>query len=253
MNSIIAWVGGKKRLREQIIDEFPKEKLGLYVEVFGGAGWVLLARDKHAKYEVYNDINKNLSTLFKCVKYHREELEKEIEFNLYSRDEFNYQKKILNLDNMTDIQRSAIFFSLIKHSFGSKGLDFATRGRSKIEAISRFKDLAKRLDRVVIENKDFEELLSVYDRKDTLFYLDPPYYNSEKYYKDYGYKFDESDHLRLKSALDKVSGKWILSYNDNDFTRELYKNYNILEVERKECLSSDYNDKQYKELIIKNY
>lgn len=33
MNSIIAWVGVNKRLREQIIDEFPKEKLGLYVVV----------------------------------------------------------------------------------------------------------------------------------------------------------------------------------------------------------------------------
>ena len=40
MNSFIGWIGGKKLLRKEIIARFPEE-YGRYVEVFGGAGWVL--------------------------------------------------------------------------------------------------------------------------------------------------------------------------------------------------------------------
>ncbi len=32
--------------------------------------------------------------------------------------------------------------------------------------------------------------------------------------------------------LDNIKGKFILSYNDCDYIKELYKNYNITEVDR---------------------
>ena len=57
MDSFISWAGGKKALRGKVIKEFPeKGTFGSYVEVFGGAGWVLFAAEKHALKEVYNDI-----------------------------------------------------------------------------------------------------------------------------------------------------------------------------------------------------
>ena len=40
MNSFMSWVGGKKSLRDKIIIRFPLN-YGRYIEVFGGAGWVL--------------------------------------------------------------------------------------------------------------------------------------------------------------------------------------------------------------------
>jgi DNA adenine methylase len=36
---------------------------------------------------------------------------------------------------------------------------------------------------VTIENLSFEEMVLKYDGEGTLFYLDPPYYEYEKYYK----------------------------------------------------------------------
>ena len=39
MNSFIAWIGGKKLLRKEIVKRFPEEGFTRYVEVFGGAGW----------------------------------------------------------------------------------------------------------------------------------------------------------------------------------------------------------------------
>ena len=38
MNSFIAWIGGKKLLRKEIVKRFPEEGFTRYVEVFGGAG-----------------------------------------------------------------------------------------------------------------------------------------------------------------------------------------------------------------------
>lgn len=54
INSFISWVGGKKALRDEILLRFPIEYTK-YVEVFGGAGWVLFHKPKGKDYEVFND------------------------------------------------------------------------------------------------------------------------------------------------------------------------------------------------------
>lgn len=80
MNSFISWIGGKKALRGKILEAFPEEGYERYIEVFGGAGWVLFASDKHAPLEVYNDMDGNLVNLFRCVKYHPDALKQELNF-----------------------------------------------------------------------------------------------------------------------------------------------------------------------------
>ena len=61
MDSFMTWIGGKKALRGKIVEQFPEPgTYGRYIEVFGGAGWVLFSSDSHAKMEVYNDVNGNL-------------------------------------------------------------------------------------------------------------------------------------------------------------------------------------------------
>lgn len=69
MNSFISWIGGKKLLRNKIIEYFPKE-FDRYIEVFGGAGWLMFYKDKHAGLEIFNDYNNELINLYRCVKYH---------------------------------------------------------------------------------------------------------------------------------------------------------------------------------------
>jgi len=112
--------------------------------------------------------------------------------------------------------------------------------------------IQERLSNVIIENKDFQNLIKVYDKKDALIYLDPPYFGTEKYYSA---QFKLEDHLRLKETLDNVQGKFILSYNDCEHIRELYKDYNIEEISRNHNLVGRYSDKDnvYKELLIRNY
>ena len=85
-----------------------------------------------------------------------------------------------------------------------------------------------------------------------MFYLDPPYVKTEKYYT--AYEFTTEDHKRLKSILNGIKGRFILSYNDCEFIRDLYKDYNVISVDRLNLLSANTNNQQrFKEIIITNY
>lgn len=251
MDSFISWIGGKKALRKKIVEQFPqKGTYSRYVEVFGGAGWILFSSDRHAKMEVYNDVNGNLINLFRCVKYHPDALQDELQYMLISREQFYDAKEQINIRGMTDIQKAARFFIMIKESFGSDLRSFGLRARDLDKAKEYLYEVSKRLNRAVIENLDFERILKNYDKSDTLFYLDPPYYRTEKYYPD---RFMPEDHERLKDALTEIKGKFVLSYNACDYIKTLYDRYNVIEVERTHNLVQKKEKPRYHELIIKNF
>lgn len=248
MNSFISWIGGKKLLRKKILEQFP-DSYDRYIEVFGGAGWLLFSKDKHAPMEVFNDVNGELINLYRVVKYHPEALQKELEWLLMSREQL-FDELNRNTRGMTDIQRAARFFCMIKESFGADCRSFGVRTRDMKKAVDYLKSVSERLNRVVIENQDFERLIKTYDRSGALFYLDPPYYEAEKYYPD---RFNPEDHIRLKKCLGGLNGKFILSYNDCPQIRELYNGFTIIEVERLDNLVNKIESRRYKELIIKNF
>ena len=111
-------------------------------------------------------------------------------------------------------------------------------------------DLKERIRNTYVENLSFEKIIDKYDREHTFFFIDLPYFKTTGY-KD---KFGEEHHLLLKDKLTNLKGKFLLTINDHDSTREWYKDFNIKEVEVNYSVSKDHKDKQkYKELIITNY
>lgn len=252
MDSFISWIGGKKLLRNKILSLFSEKKeFNRYVEVFGGAGWVLFASERHAETEVYNDMDGRLVNLFRCVKYHPDALQKELEFTLNSREQFFDAREQAEVRGMTDIQRAARFYVLIKESFGIDLRSFGMRTRDMERAVNYLEKASERLRSVVIEHQDFEKVIKNHDRETTLFYLDPPYYGTESYYTE---KFPQEDHIRLKNLLDGIKGKFILSYNDCGYIRGLYKDYGITETDRAHNLVGGGKTKpRYKEVLVKNF
>lgn len=251
MNSFISWVGGKKLLRKEIVSRFP-DNYNKYVEVFGGAAWVLFYKEYLQQTEVYNDINGDLVNLFRCVKYHPDAIEKELELVLNSREIFNDYKNNRQMQGLTDIQRASRYLYLIRASYGSKVTSFGMKNRD-LTNLSDIYEIKKRLAKVVIEHKSYDELIKQYDREGTLFYCDPPYHKTERMYDTGDFVFNDEQHLKLRDILSGIKGKFILSYNDDDFIRELYKNYNIISIKRSNNLSITGKNKEFSELIITNY
>lgn len=155
MNSPIGWIGGKRALRKEIIELFPQEGVGRYIEVFFGAGWVFFGREKQpGQLEVINDRDGQIVNLFRCIKYHRAALQEELEWLVSAREIFFAAMAQLHTDGLTDIQRAARFFYLLKNSFGCDKRTFATSGKSVINSIEYLEQVQKRLKGVVIENRD---------------------------------------------------------------------------------------------------
>lgn len=254
MNSFMSWVGGKKALRDEIVLRFPPT-YSRYIEVFGGGGWVLFHKSPGKEMEVYNDFNPNLANLFRCVRDHPNELCDELRYTLNSRLDFDYVREMLHTKTeLPDIRRAAYFYQIIRESYAS-GLDsFGAQPHSMWNNFPLIHDACGRLQKVVIENKDFEKLIKQYDRPEAFFYCDPPYYNTEDYYEDVG--FTRADHERLANALLSINGFFLLSYNDCPEIRELYSKPGITieGTTRLSNIAQRYEGgKQYAELIISNY
>ncbi len=67
MNSFISWIGGKNYLKKTIAEMIP-DGLDRYVEVFGGAAWVMFYRDKYATQQLkYTMIIIVISTTYSGV------------------------------------------------------------------------------------------------------------------------------------------------------------------------------------------
>ena len=143
---------------------------------------------------------------------------------------------------------------MIKSSYASKVKHFGATARD-ITNTEYLQLIKERLSRVIIENRSFDILIPQYDKPTTLFYCDPPYYGTENLY-DTGGAFTKETHEKLRNTLQNISGKFILSYNNHEYIKELYNGFNIEEIERTNNLSrwqKDININPYKELIIKNY
>lgn len=254
MKSFIGWIGGKNALKNQIIPLIPKD-CDRYIEVCGGAGWIMFGKGKiKGQMEVFNDIDSDLINLYRQIKYNCSNLQSEIDY-IQSRELFTtYRHEIENGIELSDVQRAARYLYLIKCSFGSSRSSFATAPKNIINIIDELPVYKERLKGVIIENRDFESLIKTYDRESALFYVDPPYVSTEKYYNKKFCDFTQEDHRRLNSVLNSIKGRFILSYNDCEFINNLYRNFNIRHVTRSNTLTSDTSKRgMYKEVIITNY
>jgi len=280
-------VGGKKALRNMIYGLLPK-KYDRYIEVFGGGGWVLfgLPSDMTASMEVYNDYNSNLANLYYCVKNRTWEFINQLGFlPLNSRDEFLAIRKFLNMEEYdtgflhqelklaqhyleppdfeeikeimtrnaepSDAKRAAAFFKLIRYSYGSGCTSYGCQPYDVRNTFATIWAASGRLAGTVIENKDFEALIRQYDRENAFFYCDPPYYETEDHY---AVEFKKTDHVRLRDTLAAAKGKWMVSYNDSEYIRELYQDFYILGLTRLNNLAQRYQGGcEFPEVIITNY
>jgi DNA adenine methylase len=254
MRSFLSYLGGKSLLAPKIVTRIPEHHC--YCEVFAGAAWMLFKKEE-SKVEIINDINTDLATLYRVVKNHLDEFIRYLKWILVSRDEFA-RFRAENPDSLTDIQRAVRFYYLLRNGYGSKvrkpTFSISTLRRSNFNLLRLEEELSMvhlRLARVYIENMNYESLIPRFDRAETFFYLDPPYYGFEDYYGDD--VFYREDFIKIRDILVRIKGKFVLSINDVPEIRKLFKDFYI-ETEQTTYLTAGADKKKkVTELLISNY
>lgn len=236
IRSPIKWVGGKSRLRTQIVNLLPSHTC--YLEPFCGAAWVLFAKPP-SDVEIINDIDGDLINFFRVVKHNPAEFLQTFEWELVSRDEF---ERLASLDpsTLSDIERAHRFYYLIMAGWGGElnyprfqtSIQDGGHGNRLIGALKTLRDriepVHQRLRTVIIEHLDWRECIDRYDRAGAVMYVDPPYPGNGA---NYAHNMrDWADHHALAERLLRSRCKWILSSYDNPDIRELFAQQHIIPV-----------------------
>lgn len=249
---IIPWMGGKRRLADQLLPLFPPHEC--YVELFTGGAALFFMREHPAKTDVINDINGELVNLYRVVRCHFDEFCRHFEFMLGSREDWDWFQAV-NLKTLTDIQRAVHFFFLQQHAFGGKidgqNFGYATTGRAFDIATVRERLAAahRRLSGAYIEHGDWLTCVERYDRPHTFFYADPPYWETT----GYGVDFEWSQFERLAEAMRNMKGKLMLSINDHPDIAALFSEFWMRRLEIKYTVSNSTDLKTSGELVICNF
>ncbi|MDJ1468172.1 DNA adenine methylase [Xanthocytophaga flava] len=235
----ISYYGGKQKLASFIVSLLPEHSV--YVEPFFGGGAVFWQKPS-SKHEVINDLNHQLITFYKVLKYRFEEFSDVLDETFHSRAQHAYAKKVYRDDTIEDdILKAWAVFVQTNSSFGNKiagGYRFDRAGQStkaynrKKEAVQTQKEYKDRLQNVNIECQDALKVIDSYDSESTVFYCDPPYIESDcGHYTGY----TPEAYAKLLTKLSTIKGKFILSsYPDpilESFTRRM--NWNQIEKQFK--------------------
>ncbi len=218
---IIPWMGGKRRLAKSILQRFPDHTC--YVEAFCGAAAIFFTKEP-SEVEVINDINGELVNLYRVVQHHLEEFTRQFKWALTSRQIFQWEQT-KRPETLTDIQRAARFFYLQKLAFGGRvsGQTFgtATTVGPRFNLLRIEEDLSQahlRLQSAHIENLPWAAVIERYDRPHTLFYLDPPYWQTE----GYGVEFGFEQYEQMAELARTIQGSVLISVNDHPDIRRVF-------------------------------
>ncbi len=231
----LQYYGGKWMLAKWVIEHLPEHKL--YVEPFGGAASVLLRKPRSYR-EVYNDLNQEVVNFFKVIRHPQmaRKLIAMLKVTPFSRHEFNKAY----LPSQTPIERARRLAIRSFMSFNGNGASKGGRASFKWQISKKTGSTAaigwknypyslvkviERMRGVIVEQRPALEIITAYDDKDTLFYVDPPYlwHTRAKGAKSNGYQheMDNKDHEALLKQLLKLKGSCVLSGYDNSFYNEM--------------------------------
>ena len=225
------YLGGKRNLARRVIARIEAIPHRTYAEPFVGMGGIFLRRDRPAPAEVVNDLSRDVANLFRILQRHYVQLMDTLRWQLTSRAEWDRLNRAAP-DTLTDLERAARFLYLQRLAFGGKvagrnfGVDPRTPARFDVNKLGpQLEAIHERLAGVVIECLPYGEFLARYDRPETLFYLDPPYFGCEG---DYGAgMFSREDFARLAEILRGLRGRFLLSLNDHPEVRETFAGFEI--------------------------
>jgi len=258
MRSPIIYYGGKTSMLPIILPMIPQHKV--YTESFFGGGALLFAKSP-AKNETINDILDIVINFYQQLKTNFEELNLKIQSTCFSRTLHDRALLIIKNKNLfLEVDVAWAFWMCSNSSYGNKiggGLKYSNdQGTLPPAVMKRNKDaftmeIVKRIESVIIENRDALQVLESRNVKDAFHYIDPPYPNADQgHYK--GYSFDEFE--KLLQWCETCKGKFLIS----NYHSEMLQEY----IEKNKWHSSTHtfnnkgmrkNDRKKFEVLVWNY
>lgn len=208
-----------------LLGKIPKHHA--YVEVFGGSGALLFAKEQSAV-EVYNDVDSGLVDFFKLLQcpFEFERFYNRVKLTLFSREMFDEYRHSWK-DQADRIERVYQWYVVVRQSFS--GIFGSSWRPSKVNNVSvpyykemeRLPEIVQRVQHAHIEHLDWSKLLDMYDDESTFFYMDPPYVHSTRVAGAYTHEMTDDDHKKLIEKIRKIKGKVMLSGYANSIYDEL--------------------------------
>lgn len=257
----VKWHGGKYYQYTWIIEQFPNHHT--YVEPFGGAASVLLNK-LPAVVEVYNDLDKRITRIFRVLRDHGDEFQRRLSLTPYSEVEFAWAEAATT----DELELARQDFVRWRFSLGGRGDSFSFTlhrvRRGMAEVVSGYLSMIdevlpliiQRLRSVQIMNRPALDVIRTWDAPETLFYCDPPYVHETRHESSrdiYGVEMTEKDHRELASVLTKCKGKVVLSGYPSELYRELYRNWRTKDHDIPNHAAGGRSKTKKKEIIWMNW
>jgi DNA adenine methylase len=272
MKPFLRWIGGKQKIASKVLAEFPSESKWMeYREPFLGMGSLLLKLSPRRA--AAGDQNPYLANCWLELKKNpaavvgiAEELAAKD-----SREEFKKEREALNslspdfgADLPSNRSLAGRFLYLMKSCYNglwrvnSKGEFNATWigvnpdfNKENIFDVSRWLNAAG----AEIFCRSWEWAAEDVIPGETLIYFDPPYMGTFDGYSSKG--FGKEEHAKLAEGFKKASAAGaacLLSNSDHPFIRELYKNFNAIEIYAPRSFRHQNSNRPGEtELLIKNF
>jgi len=179
--------------------------------------------------------------------------------------------------NIPDYEMAFKYGFMLRHAFSGmpgKKIGYSYSASSYKEGDKKAPEpksqiLLRNIQKPAIQNKlkdvtsfeclDFEKHINKYDSKETLFYVDPPYFAHEGDYFRGEEHFGKAGHQRLADVLSNIKGKFMLSYYDFEGLDVMYPKDKFIWKEKafnKASTSTTKDDKKDKmgyEVLIMNF
>ncbi len=263
--SPLRYPGGKSRavkiLNNIFIAYFKPETFTTVFSPFvGGSSFEFFLQNNYGFNLILNDKFKPLANFWLQVKHDCDSLCNNIEkYPIITKEMFKKLRSEILFES-DPIKQATSYFIINRCSFSGATLsggfsEESSKLRYTKSSINRIRKL--NFDRINIFNEDFSNFLidniikTPDDIQNYFIFLDPPYY-LEKKSKLYGANGDlhvDFEHNKLKDILTDIDNRcsWLLTYNNCDFIRELYKDYIILDVDWKYGMNTT---KKSSEIVI---
>lgn len=276
-----SYIGNKKMVIHKILYIITqiKKPINNFVDMFSGSllvSYILYNTCENINIECYEnnillinfynfikkDVNKFIVDYINIINELKEEQ------NIY-----DYIKNIANnIYNLNDNNKQGLYYFLLVNlsfyniiNYTKKGISITIDKRILNRLIKedintenlkeKLNKYSKFLNNIIIHNidikKNYDKIFNGF-KEDTLIYLDPPYDDNQSN-KIYFGTFNKINHVNLKQKLDTLyltNTVFIQSNIDNDFIKNLYKNYNIDKIQIEGKINKN---KIRDELLITNF